>query len=148
MPTNKPRITVTLEPDVYMALAEFCDLSGRSMSSFLAESASEAMPVLTKLIPAFKLARQIDSHSVATAQAAVSSVQMDLVSALERLNESLVSTAPRTSPAQAGECGAVEERLSPSINKGVEFLQNGVISPRESNIYDLFSESGKGGSNG
>lgn len=58
MATNKPRITVTLEPEHYAVLAEMAAISKSSMSSILAEIAAEAMPVFARVV---KLAKEAEA---------------------------------------------------------------------------------------
>lgn len=57
MPTNKPRIQVTLDEDTYKTLKEYSSVSGQSMSFFtsqvLRESASN-LKLLTKLLQTAK----------------------------------------------------------------------------------------------
>jgi hypothetical protein len=57
MPTNKPRIQVTLDEETYIALKEYSFVTGQSMSSFtsqvLRESASN-LKLLTKVLQTAK----------------------------------------------------------------------------------------------
>jgi len=52
--TNKPRITITLEPDVYATLRELAALQGRSLSSLVAEQMGLLHPVQQKVLAAMR----------------------------------------------------------------------------------------------
>jgi predicted DNA-binding protein len=49
MPTNKPRMTITLEPKVYAALKAFSDGTGQPMSQFITQVMEQALPALERL---------------------------------------------------------------------------------------------------
>ncbi len=49
MATDKPRITVTLEPRVYAALKAFSDGTGQPMSQFVTQVMSQSLPALESL---------------------------------------------------------------------------------------------------
>lgn len=78
MPTNKPRVNVVLEPEVYATLHEFCTLSKRSMSSFLAESASEAVPMLNQLLPLLRVASHMSEHSKSVTEGILGKITTDM----------------------------------------------------------------------
>jgi hypothetical protein len=50
MPTIKPRITITLEPEAYAVLSQMAKLTKSSMSSILSDLASEAAPVFARVV--------------------------------------------------------------------------------------------------
>jgi predicted DNA-binding ribbon-helix-helix protein len=54
--TTKPRVTVTLEPDVYATMKELAQLQGCSMSSLIAELLNMVHPVQQKVLDAVKTA--------------------------------------------------------------------------------------------
>jgi hypothetical protein len=85
MPTNKPRVNVVLEPEVYAVLNEFCSLSKRSMSSFLAESANDAVPMLNQLLPLLRVASQMSEHSKSVAQRVLDKIVSDTELGLSQL---------------------------------------------------------------
>lgn len=58
MATNKPRITITLEPEHYAVLSEMAKVTRSSMSSILSEIAAEAMPVFARVV---KLAKEAEA---------------------------------------------------------------------------------------
>jgi len=49
MPTYRPRLTITLTPEVDQALNDFARLTGQSKSSFIVELLSGAVPQLQKM---------------------------------------------------------------------------------------------------
>lgn len=54
MATSKPRITVTLEPEVYDTLRSLAEVQGRSMSSIVSEFLTLAHPVQMKVLNAIR----------------------------------------------------------------------------------------------
>lgn len=53
MATKKPRITITLEPEVYLLLRSISDVSGQSMSGIVTEFLDGARPVFESMSHAF-----------------------------------------------------------------------------------------------
>lgn len=58
MATNKPRVTVTLEPEHYAVLSELASISSQPMSKIVSEIIGEAMPVFARVV---KLAREAEA---------------------------------------------------------------------------------------
>ena len=58
MPTKKPRIYVTLEPEVHEALREFQEASGTSPASFISQVMTNSLGMLRGLTRAAKLANE------------------------------------------------------------------------------------------
>lgn len=85
MPTNKPRVNVVLEPEVYAVLNEFCTLSNRSMSSFLAESANDAVPMLNQLLPLLRIASQMSEHSKSVTKGVLGKITSDMEAGISQL---------------------------------------------------------------
>lgn len=88
MATNKPRITVTLEPEHYAVLAEMAKITKSSMSSILSEIAAEAMPVFARVV---KLAKEAEA-----AKAGIGERVRDLASEAELQMLPLARDALRT----------------------------------------------------
>jgi hypothetical protein len=57
MPTKNPRITVTLEPQVYDTLTRLSDLQGTSMSAIVSEFLGITMPAMQRMLVAFQYAK-------------------------------------------------------------------------------------------
>lgn len=85
MPTAKPRINVVMEQPTYDVIKEFCLLSNRSMSSFLAETVEEAVPVLSKLIPLLRVAKDMSEHSRHIIDGALGKIEGDISVCLDQL---------------------------------------------------------------
>jgi uncharacterized protein (DUF1778 family) len=73
MATTKPRITVTLEQDVYETIQALAEVQGRSMSSIVSEFLTMVNPVQQKVLAAVRRAMSVQQSSKA-----------DLVNQLER----------------------------------------------------------------
>jgi hypothetical protein len=58
MPTTKPRISITLDPDQHEVLARLADLQGRPMSRIVMELLGEMTPVLGRLCVVMEAAVQ------------------------------------------------------------------------------------------
>lgn len=58
MPTLKPRLTLTITPELSEALAEFRDATGTSPASFVTSLLLEALPMIRNVTHAAQLAKQ------------------------------------------------------------------------------------------
>jgi len=58
MPTLKPRLTLTITPELSEALAEFRDATGTSPASFVTGLLLEALPMIRNVTHAAQLAKQ------------------------------------------------------------------------------------------
>lgn len=65
MATTKPRITVTLDADVYETLQGLSEVQGRSMSSIVSEMLVMVDPVQRKVLSAIRRAAQVEQDSKA-----------------------------------------------------------------------------------
>lgn len=65
MATSKPRITVTLEQDVYDTLQSLSRLQGRSMSSIVSEFLTMANPIQQKVLAAIQRLTTVQESSKA-----------------------------------------------------------------------------------
>lgn len=65
MATAKPRITVTLEPDVYETIRELSEVQGRTMSGLVSEFLVLVNPVQQRVLRAVKKAQAINVESKA-----------------------------------------------------------------------------------
>lgn len=63
MATSKPRITVTLEPEVYETISGLAEIQGRSMSSIVSELLTMVNPVQQKVLAAVKRAMDVQESS-------------------------------------------------------------------------------------
>lgn len=83
MATSKPRVTVTLEPDVYSTMKELAELQGRSLSSLIGELVNMVHPVQLRVLSAVKAA-------VTTQQEARADLLHQLESAQEEAESKIV----------------------------------------------------------
>lgn len=63
MATSKPRITVTLDDDVYQLYRELADIQGCSMSSLVADLLRATVPVQQQVLAAMKTALSLQEGS-------------------------------------------------------------------------------------
>lgn len=118
MSTTKPRVTVNLDPDVYAVLLEFCRLSKRSMSSFLADSASDAAPILAQLLPVLRVAAQMNEDTKDAVAAVMHKFKSDLDSQLGVLLDAAYAPAPanhRTGDAGTAAQGGAQDQVAPLL---------------------------------
>lgn len=81
MPTTKKRINVTLDDDVYYAIREYCELSGSSMSGFIASAMNQSAPSLKALSQVIKSSDDVKQGLLdlaIDAGSAISSVRTEL----------------------------------------------------------------------
>lgn len=60
MPTQNPRVNVTLKPEVYALFKAFSEVSGQSMSALLGEIADTTAPALQRVLRVTIAAKQAD----------------------------------------------------------------------------------------
>lgn len=94
MPTSKPRVHVTLSPEVHATVAKLAELQSSSMSSVVAELVTEMSPVLLRVGQAIEHARKLEAEAI---PAYVSSLDQAQAS-LEPL---LVALMAQLDPSQA-----------------------------------------------
>lgn len=127
MPTAKPRINVVMEQPTYDVIKEFCLLSNRSMSSFLAETVEEAVPVLSKLIPLLRVAKDISEHSSHVIGEALEKIEGDISVSLDQLlPNALTARAAVSLPAAAST--AVKALTSTSVQETPFVLTRGSVN--------------------
>lgn len=68
MATSKPRVQVTLDPSDHAILKRHCELTGRTMSSFFAETLSVSADGLSTVNKLMEIASDMDSEAKAMAE--------------------------------------------------------------------------------
>lgn len=63
MATEKPRITITLEPEQHAVLRRLAELQGGSMSRIVSEFMGEVTPILAQVADALELAQRASSDA-------------------------------------------------------------------------------------
>jgi len=63
MPTKKPRLNLTLDPELAALLDRFAEVTGSSKASFVVSMLREAMPVMEGTIQAVEIARKNPAKS-------------------------------------------------------------------------------------
>lgn len=82
MPTNKPRITVTLEPQAYEVLSRLSALGGGSMSAQLSQLLSLSLPSLERVVVVLERAVAAPQEAHAGLLAAVERAERVLLPSL------------------------------------------------------------------
>lgn len=85
MPTKKPRLHVTLEPEHYAAIKRLAELQNRSMSALVADFLGEVTPVLDRIAETLEIASRVEAsavpdyvHTLDEAHARIEPVMQDL----------------------------------------------------------------------
>jgi len=84
MPTQKPRLSITVEPDTFALVQRLSDLGGGSVASIIREIIETAQPVLEHMIKAAE-----------AYQAAESGKQAEILAALEGAEARILPDATR-----------------------------------------------------
>lgn len=74
MATNKPRMTITLEPKVYAALKAFSDGTGQPMSQFITQVMDQALPALERLALIVQQAKRAQPEALEQIKANLSKI--------------------------------------------------------------------------
>ena len=62
--TNKPRITVTLTPEVHALLRRMSELTGNSQSSFVGDLLSQSSPVFSRMVEVLEAAERMRGEAL------------------------------------------------------------------------------------
>lgn len=65
MPTNRPRLTITLTPKLHAALKAFSEGTGQSVSSLIVEFLDEALPALERMAVMVQAAKRAKPEALA-----------------------------------------------------------------------------------
>lgn len=63
MPTNNPRITITLTPEVHALMRRVSELSGDSQSSLVAGMLAESAPVFERMVTVLEAAQKLKAQA-------------------------------------------------------------------------------------
>ena len=140
MPTQNPRLTVTLKPSTFAQLREVSRLTGNSQSALIGELLESAEPVFSRLIQvltAAEQAKQEVKHKMAgDLERAQGRLEKQLGLVLDEFDgftgglldqvEEVRRRARRATPGQAnaGTGGARRARSTPPSNRGVRSTAN------------------------
>lgn len=78
MATEKPRITITLEPEQHAVLRRLADLQGGSMSRIVSEFLGEVTPILGQVADALDLAKRASADARAKFLRAAEDAEQEL----------------------------------------------------------------------
>ena len=82
MATEKPRITITLEPDEYAVLHRLAKLQGSSMSRILREFMGEVTPILSKVADSLEVAQRASEGAKANLRRAAEAAEEEVTRAM------------------------------------------------------------------
>ena len=97
MPTAKPRVHVTLPPDVHATIAKLAKLQHSSMSSVVAELVIEMAPILLRVSEAIEHAEKMQAEAVPKYVESLDRAQGVLEPLLATLLDQLGSLSPPAS---------------------------------------------------
>lgn len=171
MPTQNPRLTVTLKPSTYARIQEVSRLTGNSQSSLIAEILENSEPIFDRLIQVLVAAetakQQVRTQLVADMEVAQGRIESQLGLALDvmdgfagdllkgaeavkrRSRRAPPAASPDTPSAASGFSGGVaggvrRQRSTPLSNRGVRSTTN----KQNQQLTIGRTGVGKGGSNG
>lgn len=140
MPTQNPRLTVTLKPSTYAQIKEVSRITGNSQSALIAEILENSEPIFERLIQVLLAAetakQQVCDQVVADMEAAQGRIENQLGLALETLDgftgdllKRAETVKRRSRRAAAGDASASPEaarrgRRTPPSNRGVRFTND------------------------
>ena len=64
MPTTKPRINLTVEPEVYEIYKQLSELQGRSMASIITELVTETLPHMRTMLSIMQVAKELPATTI------------------------------------------------------------------------------------
>lgn len=131
MPTNKPRITITLEPHTHAVLTELSRLQGKSKSGIITEFLETVVPVLERTCYLLQLAQSATATvnddlkaSMERAEATLFKMFNDAMGEMDGVTELLSRGVDESSAKVGGDTGAESRSrasLPPHSNTGVDF---------------------------
>jgi multidrug efflux pump subunit AcrA (membrane-fusion protein) len=137
MPTQNPRITITLTPSTHSLLRELSSLTGNSMSSTLAELLAGNEPVFQRMVTVLRAAKEVQEEGRASMLEALTKAQArveeQLGLALEAMDDGSrplldkaeeVRRRGRKGAPLAGVAAARDGVPTPPSNRGVRSTAN------------------------
>lgn len=125
MPTNKPRLSITLEPSQYGVLQRLAKLQDRPTSAVLTEFVSAAFPTLERLADALEVAQRASADIRVNLASNLEKAENELQPVIKAvLNQLSLFTEGVTGEASAGGSRAAAP-ASPLLTGGAEFKKRG-----------------------
>ena len=135
MATTKPRITVTLTPELHSVLQHLAHLNSCSQSSIVLELMQDAVPILQRIAHSIELSRRVKHEAKAGLLAHLDESQRKMETALQSLSDLLPESASVQSvlplrdeaqpAAKARPRRAVGSARPPLSNRGVRSATEG-----------------------
>jgi hypothetical protein len=110
MPTARPRLTITLTPEIDRALATFSRITGESRSAFIVQVLAEALPHLEKLAVVMQRADTLKgkAREAATSHLASYAQGINGINAIVKMGDLFLDSSPSMRPPSAGGEAAVD----------------------------------------
>ena len=137
MPTENPRITITLTPSTHSLLRELSSLTGNSMSSTVGELLSGNEPVFERIVTVLRAAKEVQREGKQSMLDALNKAQgrieEQLGLALEAMDEGAkpvlvkaeeIRRRGRRGHPSTGEGSARADEATPPSNRGVRSTTN------------------------
>ena len=137
MATEKPRLTLTLEPHTHAVVSQLAELQGRPKSRVISELLDSVVPVLERTCYVLQIAERASSgvsddlrESMERSEAKLKAMMEDAMGQLDIFAEGLsgASTSGDESERKAGTAASPESRSDttqpPHSNTGVTFGDN------------------------
>ncbi|MBT9161366.1 MAG: hypothetical protein DDT26_02671 [Dehalococcoidia bacterium] len=137
MPTQNPRITITLTPSTHSLLRELSSLTGNSMSSTLADLLTGNEPVFLRMVMVLRAAKDVQQEGKASMLEALAKAQARIeeqlglsLDAMDEGTKSLLENAEdvrrrgRRGHPLAGEGSARASEPTPISNRGVRSTED------------------------
>ena len=106
MPTQKPRLNVTVTPEQHALLRELAELNGGSAAGYLRQMLDQATPLLRATVPALRMAAQEMNTTREQASDALGSLLGAISQAGVSTQPDLLDIASKDAPAAQAARGA------------------------------------------
>lgn len=123
MATKNPRITITLNPNVYRVLQSISETSGQPMSSFVVEMIEGALPTIERMAATFQKVKRAQEgerkrflEALDDAQSAIEPVVMETIGQFDLFLGKIGTAADAL--ADGGAAAAAGASASPPTNRG------------------------------
>lgn len=126
MATNKPRITISLDPDHYAVLAEMAKLVKSPMSAIVSEIVGEAVPVFTRVVKLIREANALKGEVGERVKGLAEEAELQMlplareaVKTLDMFDDAVMEAIRKARESEAdGAGGAPGATAAPSAAKG------------------------------
>ena len=119
MPTNRPRITVSLDPQTYAVLKAISECGGQPMSAFISEMMDSARPTLERMAATFQKIKAAQDNERARFLNTVDEAQAVLEPVVMQAVDQFDLFLGQIGDAVSGAGTATVAAIDPPTNRGV-----------------------------